>query len=82
MGGGFTVQKGKKGLSFFLKAYIIYIPLCPPPGLHAARTEPLAAQHILLPGIPFAVLLLLYDELRKLCIRLFPGGWVDRLTSY
>ncbi|PSN48224.1 Sodium/potassium-transporting ATPase subunit alpha [Blattella germanica] len=35
-----------------------------------------------LPGIPFGFLIIVYDELRRLCIRKFPGGWVERETYY
>jgi sodium/potassium-transporting ATPase subunit alpha len=30
-------------------------------------------------GLPF---IMIYDELRKLMIRMYPGGWVDRGTSF
>lgn len=32
--------------------------------------------------VPFAVLTLMVDELRKLCIRASPGGIIERLTYY
>ncbi|XP_054008897.1 sodium/potassium-transporting ATPase subunit alpha-like [Hylaeus anthracinus] len=35
-----------------------------------------------LPGVPYAVIILIYDELRKLWIRRNPGGWWDRETCY
>ncbi|XP_029033741.2 sodium/potassium-transporting ATPase subunit alpha-like isoform X3 [Osmia bicornis bicornis] len=35
-----------------------------------------------LPGIPYAVIILIYDELRKLWIRKNPEGWWDRETCY
>lgn len=34
------------------------------------------------PCLPFAILLFIYDELRRLCIRTFPGGFVERETYY
>ncbi|XP_043275760.1 sodium/potassium-transporting ATPase subunit alpha-like, partial [Venturia canescens] len=34
------------------------------------------------PGLPFALYILIYDELRKLWIRNNRGGWWDRETSY
>uniref|UniRef100_A0A0N5A3I7 Sodium/potassium-transporting ATPase subunit alpha n=1 Tax=Parastrongyloides trichosuri TaxID=131310 RepID=A0A0N5A3I7_PARTI len=34
------------------------------------------------PSLPFAVLIFIYDELRRFCIRKYPGGWVERETYY
>lgn len=45
------------------------------------KTYPLEATWWL-PGIPFAIVIFVYDELRKLWIRKHPGGWWDRETSY
>jgi len=33
-------------------------------------------------GIPFSLLIFLYDELRRYLIRKYPGGWVERETYY
>lgn len=35
-----------------------------------------------LPPIPFAIMILCYDETRKYLIRKYPGGWVERETNY
>ncbi|KZC10668.1 Sodium/potassium-transporting ATPase subunit alpha, partial [Dufourea novaeangliae] len=35
-----------------------------------------------LPGVPYAIIIVIYDELRKLWIRRHPGGWWDRETCY
>ncbi|XP_046479774.1 sodium/potassium-transporting ATPase subunit alpha [Neodiprion pinetum] len=35
-----------------------------------------------LPCLPFAILLWIYDELRRLCIRTWPGGFVETETYY
>lgn len=35
-----------------------------------------------LPCLPFALFLWVYDELRRLCIRLYPGGFIERETYY
>ncbi|KAI0988439.1 hypothetical protein GJ496_000212, partial [Pomphorhynchus laevis] len=35
-----------------------------------------------LPAVPFALLILAYDELRKLIIRKRPNGWVERESYY
>ncbi|XP_015599395.1 sodium/potassium-transporting ATPase subunit alpha [Cephus cinctus] len=45
------------------------------------KTYPLKAEWWL-PGLPFALMILIYDELRKLWIRRNPGGWWDRETAY
>jgi len=34
------------------------------------------------PALPFAILIFLYDESRRFCIRRWPGGWVERETYY
>ncbi|XP_063069052.1 sodium/potassium-transporting ATPase subunit alpha-1b [Engraulis encrasicolus] len=33
-------------------------------------------------AIPYSLLIFIYDELRKLCLRRYPGGWVERETYY
>lgn len=35
-----------------------------------------------LPAMPFSLLILIYDEIRKLMIRRNPGGWVEQETYY
>lgn len=35
-----------------------------------------------MPPIPFAIMILCYDEARKYIIRKNPGGWVERETNY
>ncbi|KAL3120582.1 hypothetical protein niasHT_007874 [Heterodera trifolii] len=34
------------------------------------------------PALPFAILIFIYDEIRRFLIRRFPGGWVERETYY
>jgi len=34
------------------------------------------------PALPFSVLIFIYDETRKMLIRRYPGGWVERETYY
>nr|CAH0110867.1 unnamed protein product [Daphnia galeata] len=38
--------------------------------------------HWWLPAMPFAILIFVYDEIRKLIIRHHPGGWVEKETYY
>jgi sodium/potassium-transporting ATPase subunit alpha len=35
-----------------------------------------------IPAIPFAILILLYDEVRKYKLRRSPGGWIEKETYY
>ena len=35
-----------------------------------------------MPPMPFAVLIVIYDEIRKLILRHHPGGWVEKETYY
>jgi hypothetical protein len=35
-----------------------------------------------LPALPFSLAILIYDEVRKLIIRKYPGGWVEQETYY
>ena len=34
------------------------------------------------PAIPFSILIFIYDELRKVFLRRYPGGWVENETYY
>ncbi|KAK0422168.1 hypothetical protein QR680_007409 [Steinernema hermaphroditum] len=34
------------------------------------------------PALPFSVLIFIYDEARRYCIRRWPGGWVEKETYY
>ncbi|MFH4982855.1 hypothetical protein AB6A40_009564 [Gnathostoma spinigerum] len=34
------------------------------------------------PALPFSILIFVYDEVRRYCIRRFPEGWVERETYY
>jgi sodium/potassium-transporting ATPase subunit alpha len=34
------------------------------------------------PALPFSILIFIYDETRRYCIRRWPGGWVQRETYY
>jgi len=56
---------------------IVYIP----PLNTVFSTRPLWGGHWFL-GLPWAFLLITYDELRKLTMRTWPGGLVDRLTFW
>ena len=34
------------------------------------------------PALPFSLLIFVFDEVRKLLIRTYPGGWVEQETYY
>ena len=34
------------------------------------------------PAVPFSLLIFVYDECRKLILRRYPGGWLERETYY
>ncbi|RWS16048.1 sodium/potassium-transporting ATPase subunit alpha-like protein [Dinothrombium tinctorium] len=56
--------------------------LCYTPGLDKGlNMQPLRFVWWTL-GIPFAVLLVCYDECRRFLLRRFPGGWLERETYY
>jgi sodium/potassium-transporting ATPase subunit alpha len=43
---------------------------------------PLFRFHWWFAPVPFALAILIYDELRKYFIRRYPGGWMERATYY
>lgn len=52
------------------------------PGLDKGlNMYPLKPLHWL-PALPFSLLILIYDEIRKLLLRKYPGGWVEQETYY
>ena len=56
--------------------------LCYVPGLDIALgTRPITIFHWFC-GMPWSILILIYDEIRKYIIRQNPGGWVDRFTYW
>merc|ERR1711931_604818 len=60
-----------------LAAFIQYTP-----GLNTAlRLRPLNAPWWFI-GIPFSLLIFIYDEIRRFLLRRNPGGWVERETYY
>jgi len=67
------------GLAFetVLALIVVYAPFLD----IALGTRPLNPRH-LLPALPFAFLIIAYDELRKFWIRTHPTGWVKRFTYY
>lgn len=67
------------GVAFeiFLALLAVYCP-----GINTVlQMEPINLLDII-PALPFAFIILIYDEIRKLIIRKRPGGWVDRETYY
>ena len=59
-----------------LAAILLYVP-----AFNGLGTRPILFTHWLC-GLPFSLLIFTYDEIRKAIIRRYPGGWLDRNTSY
>ncbi|XP_072745497.1 sodium/potassium-transporting ATPase subunit alpha [Anoplolepis gracilipes] len=74
--GNWTLNLGLL-LEIVLACLICYAPYMD----HILKTYPLKAEWWL-PGIPYAIIILIYEELRKWWIRRNPDGWWDRETSY
>ena len=56
--------------------------LCYCPGFDTGLgTRPIHGFHWFL-GVPWSLLILIYDEVRKMIIRDNPGGWTDRFTYW
>ncbi|KAJ8957347.1 hypothetical protein NQ318_004826 [Aromia moschata] len=76
---GMTNHVLNAGLMFqiFLACVMVYCP-----GLNTIlQFEPIELV-VLLPTIPFALFIFIYDELRKLFIRKYPQGFIDKETYY
>lgn len=76
---GMTNHVLNAGLMFeiFLAGVVVYCPYINT----AFQMEPINLIGIV-PAIPFAVFIILYDEMRKFLIRKFPNGWVYKYTYY
>jgi sodium/potassium-transporting ATPase subunit alpha len=60
-----------------LAAFLQYTP-----GLnYGLRLRPMNASWWFC-GVPFSLLIFVYDEIRRFLIRKYPGGWVERETYY
>jgi magnesium-transporting ATPase (P-type) len=57
-------------------AMLVYIP-----GMSMLNLSPISGYCWLL-GLPFTVFTIIYDEIRKLLIRTYPCGWVERVSYY
>jgi len=67
--------------SLFFMTLLAYLLTVVPGVSLALGMYPLKLSYWLAP-IPFAIIIFLYDEIRKWFIRRFPGGWVERVTYY
>lgn len=77
---GFTNGVMIKGLLFevLLSAFVVYCPYINVKlGFH-----PVNCYVVMCPVLPFAVLIFIYDEIRKYIIRQNPDGWFYRNTYY
>lgn len=76
---GMTNHVLNAGLMFevFLAGMLVYCP-----GLNTVfQFEPVDFI-VLVPTLPFALFIIIYDEVRKLIIRLYPHGFIDKETYY
>ncbi|MEE6515172.1 hypothetical protein FKM82_023710 [Ascaphus truei] len=60
-----------------IAAFLSYCPEMP----YALKFAPLRAQYWFV-SIPFVILIFVYDEIRKLFIRQYPGSWWDKNMYY
>jgi len=67
------------GIAFetILGCFLIYVPVFN----MVFGTRPLHILHWF-PGVPWSILILLYDETRKHFMRQNPGGWLERFTYW
>lgn len=65
---------------FFETSLAIILSYVPPLNL-VFGTRPIHILHWF-PGVPWSILIFVYDEYRKSIIRSNPGGWVDRYTYW
>jgi len=67
------------GLCFetILGCFLIYVPVFN----MVFGTRPLHILHWF-PGVPWSILILLYDEMRKYQMRRYPRGWLERFTYW
>jgi len=67
------------GIAFetLLGCFLIYVPVFN----MVFGTRPLHILHWF-PGVPWSILIFLYDETRKYYMRQYPGGWLDRFTYW
>ncbi|KAL2080995.1 hypothetical protein ACEWY4_022848 [Coilia grayii] len=61
-------------------ALAAFLSYCPGMGV-ALRMYPLKLNWWFC-ALPYSLLIFVYDEIRKLCLRRSPGGWVERETYY
>lgn len=65
---------------FFETTLAILLSYVPPLNL-VFGTRPIHVLHWF-PGVPWSILIFVYDEYRKSILRANPGGWVDRYTYW
>lgn len=78
----FSQPFNKVSLLGFASELALGAAICYAPFLNIPlKTQPITWYYWLF-GIPFAIIIIVYDEIRKLIIRKFPGGIVDRLMYW
>ncbi|KAF5270191.1 hypothetical protein FQR65_LT05671 [Abscondita terminalis] len=61
----------------FLALFVVYCP-----GLNRALQFAPIRWAAMMPAIPFALFIIIYDEIRRYFIRKYPDGWVATVTYY
>lgn len=52
------------------------------PGINALFKMYPVEWYVFIPAVPFGLYIILFDEVRKFCIRKYPNGWVYRESYY
>lgn len=60
-----------------LASLVVYCP-----GINTTLGFEPVEYYAILPAIPYALFIIIYDEIRKCIIRWNPGGWVEKETYY
>lgn len=68
-------------LGIMFSATLTAIIICCP-GVNTLFKMRPVEWYVFIPALPFGIFIVLFDELRKLCIRKFPSGWVYQETYY
>ncbi|GMT29389.1 hypothetical protein PFISCL1PPCAC_20685 [Pristionchus fissidentatus] len=75
------MTNGMLNFGLFFETMVAFI-LCYCPGMDTALKMYGLRFWWWFPGVPFGLLIIVYDETRKYLIRKYPGGWVERETYY
>ena len=74
-------MRNKRMIQGLLFETCLGVFFCYVPGLDKIGLRPIHGYHWFC-GVPWSILILIYDEVRKYIIRDNPGGWIDRFTYW